>query len=186
APLATVALGRVRWFPFLENWLELSKMVTHGDFSSGATLPWAFFWHSEHALLLVWLIGCGAAIWQARTSRDIRRRTLLWGGMVTGLYLLLVLGSNLLERFGVYDRTARLMVPFLCLAAAAGLAPLFARASLPLRSVLIGLLVVQTFLNFGAVLLERFPRDVAQWAVRTLGADQVRFKTTLGEEQPAT
>ena len=186
APIGLVALGRMRGIPSLETWIQLARQVTNGEYSSGASLPWAFLWHAEHALLVIWLLGVGAAIWQARASRGAGRRALLWGGMLAGLYLLLVLGSNVLQRFVVYDRTARLLVPFLCLAAAVGIAPLFARANLQVRRVLILLLIIQTAVNFGEVLSERFPRDIAQWAVRTLGVGQVQFQATLGEAQPAT
>lgn len=186
APIGFVALGRMRGIPTLETWIQLSRQATNGEFSSGASLPWAFLWHAEHALLAIWLLGLAAAIWQARATRGAGRRALLWSGMGAGLYLLLILGSNVLERFVVYDRTARLLVPFLCLASAVGIAPLVARANLQVRCALILILIIQTGLNFGEALSERFPRDIAQWAVRTLGPGQVQFQTTLGEAQPVT
>ncbi|MBX3472640.1 MAG: hypothetical protein KF878_37790, partial [Planctomycetes bacterium] len=74
-----------------------------------------------------------------------------------GLYAALALASTGLEAFVVYGRTARVLVPFLCLAAAWALAPGLRRCRPGLRLALLALLLAHTAARFEAPLRQVFP-----------------------------
>src|SRR4029079_4041194 len=89
----------------------------------GFSLPWAYLWHAEHGLLLVWiaaviLVVSGAGAWNARRLQTAR----LWVIAAGVIYLGLGFSSAFLHVFVVMGRQSRQIVPFLCLATAAAAA----------------------------------------------------------------
>ncbi len=108
---------------YFSGLLQFGDSVVQGAFSEGWSLPFEYFWSSEGLLTVVWLIGgLAALIALVRSSmRSAERRAIYWLLSAVGIYLLLVLGSVVLQKFVVYGRTARQMVPFVVLAAAYGI-----------------------------------------------------------------
>ena len=107
----TALLGR----PLLRQYLDFAGTVSQGRFEEGWRLPFEYFWHAEHGIALIWLaclVPAALAAWQS--SR--RARHALAG--VVFVYVALVVAAVVLEVFVVYGRTARQLVPFLCLLAA--------------------------------------------------------------------
>jgi hypothetical protein len=113
-----------------------------GSFDEGWKFPAFYLWDCERLILIVWIVLAVVAI----------RRSWLWLSLALGTYLFLALPSHL-HVVPVYGRTARQLVPFLCLAAASGLSRLPKRLS---AAVL--LLVVALFaINIAVPFRQHFP-----------------------------
>jgi hypothetical protein len=156
--------------PFVVSTARFASTVSQGDFAEGWSLTWEYLWHTEHGLLLVWVIGVGVAAWlSVKSCRTARSRILLWLGAAAGIYLLLTVFSSGLGMFVVYGRLARQLVPFLCLVTACGAACLADGWWLSGMPRLLGatVLVAQAAFNFAPPLMQRFPGDV--W--RQMAAD---------------
>lgn len=137
---------------------------TQGVFSEGWSLPWEYLWHAEHGLLIVWVAGVLTILWlYLKGSKAARTEGLIWLGAAAFIYLLFILGSNVLQRFNVYGRLARQLVPFLCLATACGMFHLsflnVIRGKIFLRAAMCAILV-QAIYNFAQPLSLTFPREV--------------------------
>ncbi len=162
--LTSTALGgRV-----IEDSIAYSQTVTQGSFEEGWRLPWEYLWHSEHLLLVAWLV---SVIWglhrEFTTGGSPRSRAGLMG--VASIYLMLVISSTVLELFVVYGRGARQLVPFLCLLTGAALDTAFASRSATVpgwaRAAVLALLV-QAAMNFLAPLGQSFPAEFIRDARR--------------------
>jgi hypothetical protein len=175
-PATLVAISAMRGRSLLAATAQFSETVSHGDFSEGWSLPFAFFWHAEHGLLL--LIAAGVVI---ALAPGHARRALPWIAVVLLIYIGLVAGSNVFHRFVVYDRLARQMWPFLCLAAAAGFASVQNGRWIRGRNAvgLYGLALLLFALNARPLAMLRYPREIVGDVVRLYGAANVRFDTTL-------
>ncbi len=142
---------------------QLAGSVTDGYAPEGFSATWAYLWHAEHGLLLLWL---AAALFVAldRSSWNPRRRRTATVWIVSALfvYLGLAVTSALLHVFVVMGRQSRQLVPFFCLATAAVVAELLERRRW--RGWIVGAcvaaLVGQAAWNMGPPLQQRFPRDV--------------------------
>jgi len=164
----------------LQDILTFSQEVTHGDFEAGFRLPWQFFWHAERGIFLVWIVAAAVLLWPVRRRVAVesgisitwtpRRRGLMWLGLAAVVYGMLVLGSNVAGKFVVYDRSARPLVPFLCLAAAAawhrGISEV--RGARPIAFVV---LVAHFIMNTAPLFTLSFPREVAQMAAEKYGIE---------------
>jgi len=89
---------------------------------------------------------------------------MFWIAMVTGAYLLFILSSVVLHKFVVYGRTARQLVPLLCLSGAFAGACLFENtgpeAGRRLAKMGMIALAIQAAWNFRTPLGQWFPDDV--------------------------
>ncbi len=113
-----------------------------GGFDEGWKFPTIYLWDCEKLILIIWVVLAVIAF----------RRSWMWLSLVLGTYVFLALPSHL-HIVPVYGRTARELVPFLCLAAAAGLARLPRRVS---GAVLV--LVVAIFaINIAVPFRQHFP-----------------------------
>jgi hypothetical protein len=133
--------------------------ITQGNFEEGWSLPFEYFWHAEHAVILV--LGALAVIAILGHIRHPRRETLLWLGGIVFIYLCLLIPSVILHYFVVYGRLARQLIPFMVLLAAQGLAQLEHRAAFGHRIVALILMTVfvQAGLNFVRSYALTFPRE---------------------------
>jgi hypothetical protein len=101
-------------------YLLFARSITQGSFEEGWSLPFAYFWHTEHIIILILGALCVAAI--ISQFRDPRPDTKLWLVGILFIYLCLFISSDILRYFVVYGRLARQMIPFLSLLSAQGLA----------------------------------------------------------------
>lgn len=134
--------------------------ITQGIFEEGWSLPFEYFWHTEHTITLI--LGILAILALIRLPRAQSRSTWLWAGGILFIYLCLVIPS-VLEYFVVYARLSRQILPFLVLLAAQGLMELETRISYGQRVTQFIFLVVifQAAWNFYAAYQVGFPRDFA-------------------------
>ena len=140
--------------------------------AEGWSLPWAYLWHAEHGLLLVWVLGAGTVFWlSGKRWRPAYTRGLCWLGAAVGIYLLMVLGSTGLSMFPFLGRHARQMVPFLCLMTACVVTYCAADWWLKNRRWLVVILVfvLQAVLNFRQPLTLQFPNAIVHRVIATYG-----------------
>lgn len=144
---------------FLSNYGIFLQKITQGDFSEGWTLPFAYFWHAEHGLILG--LGLLAIIALIHLRRQGNATSYLGLAGILFIYLCLVISSNLTHTFVVYGRLARQMMPFLILLAASGLG--FVTSWKPgkqwLVNFLLFILIVQSLWNYRSSYVLVFPRE---------------------------
>jgi len=163
-PLVIMLVELATGAPLLFSGMRrLAGTVTDGYAPEGFSLPWAYLWHAEHGLLLVWIAAALFVVVDDTDWNGPRRRTAAtWVLAATCIYLALGASSAVLHAFVVMGRQSRQMVPFLCLATAAVATEVFERRRWPswMVTACIAALVVQAAWNFRQPLLQRFPRDV--------------------------
>ena len=114
-------------------------------------------------MLLLWLAALGTCVWRLRKGQvsDLAKACLL---AVFVIYGALVLCSVVLERFVVYGRLARQLVPFFCVIAAHELIRMrrlsWMRSGVAVAAA--AALVAQVAVNFRAPLVQAFPNEFHQ------------------------
>ena len=186
-PALLIAAGQAAGRPFAQALERFSRSAVNGDFSEGWSLPWAYLWHAEHLLLLVYVLGMvAAAVQYVREKRD--DHSLVWLSAAAAIYLGLIAGSNLFHRWVVYDRLVRQMLPFVCLAAAAGIAHVgngrLMRGTPALA--LYAVIAVVFTANAAPLMAQRYPREIARDAIQKYGAANVRLATIVAHSDEAT
>jgi hypothetical protein len=169
---AFAAVYRVAGVPLMANVLAFAGNVNQGFFAEGWRLPFAYLWHAEHLLLLVWLLAFGWCVWHWRAGwadRTIR------AGLVGAscIYLCLFIGSVALTAFVVYGRLARQLVPFFCLLTAATIERSVTRDPDARRRLVAAAalaLAVHVFVTFRGPMRQQFPAQFVREAER-LAAD---------------
>ncbi|MCY4465803.1 MAG: hypothetical protein OXE46_09730 [Chloroflexi bacterium] len=165
-------LQEMRWF---------SETVTLGSYAEGWLFPFMYLGDVESGLALVWLcgliLGC-RRLWRERGSAGWSRG-LLWLGCLAALYLLMAFLSTGLQRFVLYGRIARALVPFIALFSAWGLLPILARWR-PLHVAgFCALVALLAAANFIPALQLQHPREIARQVYAEY--DDVSFETTFHE-----
>ncbi len=116
--------GRQYW----DMMVAFSGTVNQGLYREGWSLPWEYFWHSEGVLGIAVILGISAAcVTAACTAAGLDHRARLWLGAIAMSYAWLVLFSVGLEKFVVYARSVKPLVPFFCLAGGWAAARLLSR-----------------------------------------------------------
>jgi len=160
--IGTLAGGAAYW----STLRAFSGTVKQGLFAEGWSLPWEYLWHSEGwwgALVVAALAGA-VFLHRANLPRHAVHALLC----AAALYLLLVLVSTVAQNFVVYGRTARPLVPLLCLAAGWAVAHL--TASRPgWRRPLTGAALSAAAVMFAPHFLRVFPRDFEQRVLADFG-----------------
>ena len=140
-----------------------------GEFGEGWRVPFAYFWHAEHGLALVFAASVVYAAWQWRGGTS-PTRVRLWLLGAAFVYAALTLCA-VAEIFVVYGRLARQLLPFFCLLAAFTLER--ARQVVP-RAVAIAVgtaLVAQAGLNARGPFAQVFPQEFVE-IVHTFERDE--------------
>ena len=186
-PAAIVLVELLTGAPLMFSGMRrLAATVSDGYAPEGFGLPWAYLWHAEHALLLVW-IAAALFVIVGRTGWNSRRQhtAAMWVLAAVFIYLALGVSSAILHVFVVMGRQARQVVPFLCLATAAAAVELLERRRWSSSIVVVGLmaLIAQTAWNFNQPLQQRFPRDVIAEITTKYGP--IDFENTI-EGPPLT
>ncbi len=149
------------------DWANFSRTVSQGRYSEGWSLPFAYLWHAEHAIALLWVI----SLLYAASSLARGERAAVFMVGVAGIVFIyggLVLMSVGLEKMVVYGRQARQLVPFACFLTAGALERIWTRAPrrrFAVATVLAGVLV-QAAANFREPLTQVFPAEFRRLAER--------------------
>jgi hypothetical protein len=141
----------------LQQYRRFAGTVTQGSFEEGWSLPFAYFWHTEHFLFILLALLALFAVLKGKG----RRAVILWGSCILFVYLCLALPSVLLHAFVVYGRLVRQIMPFLVLLSANGLISLYQDLQAGQKMALVVLLAVfvQAAWNFSVTFRVSFPRD---------------------------
>ncbi len=133
--------------------------ITQGSFEEGWRLPFEYFWHTEHTVILI--LGVLSVIAIISQFNDLRQDTKLWTGGVLFIYLCLFIPSVVLKYFVVYGRLARQMIPFLVLLSAQGLVQLEHRTASGRKLTMIALafIFIQMIWNFMSSYNLAYPRE---------------------------
>jgi len=142
---------------YLTSLASFSGTVTQGVFSEGYSFPFQFLWDAERFLAVLWLLGCLDGLW-VLWKKATDRQVLLALAAVFMLYAMLTLFSTILERFVVYGRLVKMMVPFLCILGAFSLHRLW-QADKRLVYGVLALLIINSFFTIGPVLRVMFAVD---------------------------
>ncbi len=167
APLlaGTIAGGYTYW----RTMAAFSQTVTQGLFAEGWSLPWAYLWYSEEWLGVA-VIAClvSALVLACRQKRPLELRICAWLAALGAAYGLMVLSSVFLERFVVYGRTVKPLVPLFCLAGGWALRIVIADRGW-LKGTAAAALVACAVVHFAPHFTRVFPRDVEIMVLRELG-----------------
>jgi hypothetical protein len=176
APALFVIAAGLKGVDLVGGLRGFSRTVTHGEFSEGWSLPFEAVWHTDGLLPL--LYGAGIVL-----AACFGKKRWLWLAGLGVIYGGLVLGSNVLHAFVVYDRISRQMLPLAALAAAQGFAAV--RGGRWIRGTRGGLLFAAIVLigcvNARPHLVQRFPREFVREIVAQYGESDVSVGSTLAE-----
>ena len=153
-----------------------------GTSAEGARLPFEYLWHAEHLFLVVWI---ASLAWWASLPRAALASPRVRAGLVGVLFIYgsLAIGSVFLERFAVYGRFARQLVPFSCLLTAAALAQMHASRPNRGRPLLVAIAVAllgQGAWNFREPLRQSFPLEFVRES-RRQGDDRRELMTVYAQ-----
>ncbi len=147
----------------LADTLRFATTINQGDFHEGHSLPWRYLQAAEGLLLWVWLAAAAyAMVWlirsQAARGGRNQARWLCLAALVL-LYVIPLVTSNVLQKFVVYGRGARLEVPFFCLLTALVLDDLdWSKRVVRLAVAGLAVLVaISAVLRFAVPLTQQFP-----------------------------
>jgi hypothetical protein len=157
APIVTVILAaKLLNRDLIASFLAFSRTITQGNFGNGWSLIGEYLYSSEGVVLISWLLLISAGLKFGSNNQRIK----LWLGFIAGLYLTLVFCSDLMRTFVVYGRIARILVPFLCLGAAAGMESLICRWKNSLGwTAILSLMAVASATHISIALRQVFPDD---------------------------
>ena len=169
---ASLLYGAVAASPF-DKLVAFAGQVTQGREDEGWRLPLEYLWHTEHLLLVLWLVSLAWCLVSWRSSWGVRSiRAGLVG--VAFVYVTLAMCSVVFNLFVVYGRLARQLVPFLCLLTATALVRAWETRPptqrMALAVVASAFLAVQASVNFSQPLRQQFPREFVR-RVEALAAD---------------
>jgi hypothetical protein len=163
--VGTLAGGSHYW----RTMVAFSGTVTQGSFAEGWSLPWAYLWSSEDWLgvaVVACILAAFADGWIA--ARPMERRVRIWLAATVTVYVLLVLASVVMEKFVVYGRTVKPLVPLFCLLAGWAVGGLVGgRRSL--RWIGAAALAACALVHFAPHFARVFPRDVEITVLRNFG-----------------
>lgn len=167
--LLLILLGKIVGVSFLDSLNEHSSSLLGGRYEEGVRLPWLFLWHNEGLLLIGWLMGSVVALSVPRAR--------VWVGMAIAIYAALALFSTGLEKWIVFGRLVRQMIPFLALGAAAGWAKMLRNP----QSLRVSLVIWMGGVAFNWVPLfgEQFPDEFQKAAEARVGRENIQVMTSL-------
>ena len=162
--LLVVLVSNLAGMNFVAESTKFASTVTQGNYSEGWSLPFEYFWHSEHFMVVILAVLALLAIFNILRHDD--RYPLWWLAGLLFVYMCLVFFSVYTHSFVVLGRLARQMMPFLILLAAHGLSRLpvqkpYARY---VSALLMTAIVIQGIWNYGNSFELSYPRDFSNEA----------------------
>ena len=163
----------------LEKMVWFSGTILDGEYSEGIVFPFRYLLDAEGGIGAVWLVGLffGLRRILSQSNAADRMRGTLWLTSIVVLYLLLVLFSTGLERFVLYGRVARSLVPFIVMLSAYGLAPKLANLRRSAQTVFVIAVSLVAIANFLPAIRLQYPLDIARNVYREY--DDVSFETSI-------
>jgi len=187
-PILT-AIGLARWLAGVDlvaSFLAFSLTIKQGDFGGGGRLLREYFWSAEGLNALLGVAAVLAGLGGARRGD----RGFHWAAGVVCMLAGLWFFSDVAHRFVIYGRTARMVVPLVCLVGAFALERLWTKGEPARRfaATLLAVVVLQAAANFWAPWRQVFPGHFHQRAAelqRDLrAAGEQRQLVTIFAEMP--
>jgi hypothetical protein len=149
----------------VDAYRTFSTTVSQGSFAEGWSLPFEYYWHTEHLVFFAILILSIPALFNQNNGK---KTAWTWAGATAFIYLNMFVLSVVLHKFVVMARQVRQMTPFLVLLAASGLAGLEQRFSLGQKLVrgILAVLLLQAGWNYLASYNLTYPREFV-WEAQT-------------------
>lgn len=147
----------------LDEYRVFAATVSQGSFDEGWSLPFEYFWHAEHLVVVAF---ASLSVLGLIASKGGNKSLFLWASAILFIYLCLAIPSVFTHSFVVYGRLVRQITPFLVLLSAAGLSKL-EEAFVTRRRVaqiLLVLILMQAAWNYLDLLRLSFPREFAAQA----------------------
>jgi hypothetical protein len=114
--VALIVAAGMMGFPLMLSYEGFAGTITQGNFEDGYVVFFDYLWRTERLTSLLWLAALGATLAGAwRAAPPARRRGLLWAAHALALMTILIVGSNVLQKFVVYGRLVRQVAPFCAL-----------------------------------------------------------------------
>jgi hypothetical protein len=159
---ALIAYSAQLGIKLVEEYRRFAGTVTQGSYEEGWSLPFAYFWHTEHFLFIFLVMLALYAV----TKGNGRKAVVLWGSCILFIYVCLVIPSVFLHSFVVYGRLVRQIMPFLILLSANGLISISkdVQAGQKIVPVVLLLVFIQAAWNFKTTFAVAFPRDFVREA----------------------
>lgn len=164
-PLVIILLvSNVAGINFVAEYAKFANTVTQGDYSEGWSLPFEYFWHSEHFLIIILGILSIIALFHLINNGD--RYPLWWLAGLSFVYVCLALFSVFTHSFVVLGRLARQMMPFLILLSSYGLARLSIQTSTRryITTLVMIMIIAQGIWNYKTSFVLSYPRDFSNEA----------------------
>jgi hypothetical protein len=143
---------------FVQEYRCFAQTVTQGNYEEGWSLPFAYFWNTEHFLFVILALLALYALLKGQN----RKAAILWGSCIVLIYLFLAVPSVYLHSFVVYGRLVRQIMPFLILLAASGFVSLSQNLQPTRQGIAQAVLIVifvQALWNFNSTFHVAYPRD---------------------------
>jgi hypothetical protein len=136
--------------------------ITQGAFEEGWSLPFAYFWHTEHIIIAI--LGLLSVYAIITIVRGRAKTAIIWAGGILFIYLCLLIPSVFLHSFVVYARLARQLIPFIILLAAHGIGHLemSKRVSHSWTRLLFAIMLIQALFNFSSSYRLYYPRQFSE------------------------
>jgi len=144
----------------LTEYRTFATTVSQGSYAEGWSLPFEYFWHTEHLVIVVLgLLSLYALIESRGRTKSLN---VLAAGLIF-IYVCLLIPSVFLHSFVVYGRLARQMMPLLILLSASGLVKLEQNYSYGRNIVrlVLAVIFVQAAWNYRTSYDLSYPREFA-------------------------
>jgi hypothetical protein len=173
-PLAAIAAAdAAAGGGYLPRWWKFAGTVTQGSYSEGWWIPFAYLWHADHLLTVLWAASFVYAVHAIAVRRSRDRALVLGVAGILFVYGGLVLVSVGLERFVVYGRHVRQLIPFASMLGGSALGRL-AASGMRLRrlaALVLAAACLQAAIDFGPPLRQVFPEEFRRMAARVPNPD---------------
>ena len=147
----------------LTEYRTFATTVSQGSFAEGWSLPFEYFWHTEHILFIMMGV---SSLYALVGSRSRNKSLKIVAASLVFIYLCLFIPSVIYHSFVVYGRLARQMIPFLAILSASGLERLEQDHPSAQRLVKIAfiLIFIQAAWNYSISYNLSYPREFSQKA----------------------
>lgn len=142
------------------QFIRFSYTISQGEFAEGWRLPFAYLWHSEHLITILWIAAFLMTIITIASRRSTEAQLIAFFAAVS-IYIILVIFSVVLEKFVVYGRLVRQLVPFVTILSALFLEKLWVSNSKSryMAISIIFIVLCQALWNFRKPVFQTFPSE---------------------------
>jgi len=104
-------------YNMISDFIYFSKSINQGEYADGYFIPLQYFFASDGPLSVFWLFSMSSTIYyiSTRIKGNKSQRATIYLVILLYIYSLLAIFSTILHKQVAYGRTARQLLPFICL-----------------------------------------------------------------------